>query len=247
MDWDAAASPRFTRTGRDKWRTANMAQANQATQVAQAVAQAFKTVITFVINETVEVNGKNKYQKVAELPMPIPTLEDFGISAQRKGENKDEGIKADGTDEDGIPSYADEKYDWLQFAVVQQLKAQNRNKVDGKTLKEGMKFPENFAELVAVGERSGEALKNRHLCKSAFAAYLKAKNKSDVVVKVLSDLLIDANSISIAKDDFVDALEGHIKAFVPGLSEDDKIKYERTLEKAVEAINGRAATLADMK
>ncbi len=224
-----------------------MAQANQQNPVAQAVAKAFGTVITFVINETVEVNGKNKYQKVAELPMPIPTLEDFAITAKRKAANKEDGINEKGLDEDGIPAYEDEAMDWLQFAIVQQLKAQNRNKVDGKNLKEGMKFPENFAELVAVGERSGEALKNRHLCKSAFAAYLKSKNKSDVVVKVLSDLFIDANSISVAKDDFVEALEFHIKAFVPGLSEDDKLKYERTIEKAVEAINGRSATLADLK
>lgn len=224
-----------------------MSQAQQASQVAQAVAQAFKTVIKFVINETVEVNGKNKYQKVAELPMPIPTLEDFGIEAKRKAANKEDGITETGVDEDGIPAYEQEQWDWLQFAIVQQLKAQNRNKVDGKNLKEGMKFPENFAELVAVGERSGEALKNRHLCKSAFAAYLKSKNKSDVVVKVLSDLFIDANSIAVAKDDFVDALEFHLKSWVPGLTEDDKLKYERTIEKAVDAITGRSATLADLK
>lgn len=211
-------------------------------------AQSFKTRITFVINETVEVNGKNKYQKVAELPMAIPTLEDFGITgAVRKALNKDEGINEQGLDEDGIPAYADERYDWLQFAIVQQLKAQNRNKVDGKNLKEGMKFPENFAELVAVGERSGEALKARHACKAAFAAYLKAKNKSDVVVKLLSDLFIDANSIAVAKDDFVDALKSHLEQFVPGLSEVDALKYERTIEKALDAINGRSATLADLK
>lgn len=219
----------------------------QAQTVAGAVAQAFATSIKFIINETVEVNGKNKYQKVAELPMPIPTLEDFGISATRKDANKEDGIDATGKDEDGIPAYQEEQWDWLQFAIVQQLKAQNRNKVDGNKLKDGVSFPSNFAELVAVGERSGEALKNRHLCKSAFAAYLKGKNKSDVVVKVLSDLFIDSNSITVAKDDFVEALEYHLKAWAPGLSEDDKIKYERTIEKAVDAITGRGATLADLK
>jgi hypothetical protein len=218
-------------------------------KVSEAVQAAFANSIKFVINETVEdpVTKKNKYQKIAELDMPIPTLEEFGIDAARKPLSKDDGIDEHGKDEDGIPAYVDEKFDWLQFAIVQQLKAQNRNKVDGKEMKEGMKFPTNFAELVAVGERSGEALKNRHLAKAAFAAYLKSKNKADVVVKLLSDLFIDANSITVAKDDFVEALESHLKQWVPALDEVNKGKFERTIEKAVEAINGRQAVLESMK
>lgn len=226
-----------------------MAQANATNPVADAVKAVFGNSIKFVINETIEdpVTKKNKYSKVAELDMPIPVLEDFGIEAKRKAVNKEDGIDENGKDEDGIPAYEDDKLDWLQFAIVQQLKAQNRNKVDGKELKEGMKFPTNFEELTAVGERSGEALKNRHLCKAAFAAYLKAKNKSDVVVKLLSDLFIDANSIQVARDDFASALEGHLKQWVPSLDEVNKGKFERTIEKAVEALNARQATLEGLK
>lgn len=213
------------------------------------VDKSFGNSIKFVINETVTdaTTGKNKYKQIAELAMPIPTLEDFGIEQKRKGENKEDGINAAGLDEDGVPCYENEAFDWLQFAIVQQLKAQNRNKVDGANLKDGMKFPENFAELVAVGERSGEALKARHAAKASFAAYLKAKNKKDVVVKVLSDLLVDSNSIAVAKDDFVDALSSHIEQWVPGLSEVDKTRYARTIEKAVEAVNGRNLSLEDLK
>jgi hypothetical protein len=214
----------------------------------QVTQPSFKHVIQFVINETVldEAKGKKVYKEIAKLPMPIPALEEFGISAKRKAaDGKD--VFEGGVDEDGVPCYEDEKMDWLQFAAVQQLKAQNRNKVDGAALKDGMKFPENFAELVAVGERSGEALKARHAAKASFAAYLKAKNKKDVVVKILSDLFIDANSIAVAKDDFCEALESHIKQWVPGLGEDDKIRFERTIEKAVEALNGRNVTLDDLK
>jgi len=219
----------------------------QPNAVAQAVAKAFGNSIQFVINETVEVNGKNKYKEIARLPMPIPVLSDFGIEGKLKAANKDEGIDENGKDEDGVPCYEDEVLDWLQFAIVQQLKAQNRNKVDGATLKDGMKFPSNFAELVAVGERSGEALKARHAAKASFAAYLKAKNKTDVVVKLLSDLFIDASSISTCKDDFAEAIEYHIKAWIPGLDEVSKNRFERTIEKAVDALNGRSATLENLK
>jgi len=171
---------------------------------------------------------------------------DFGLTGKLKPANKDEGIDENGKDEDGILCFEDEKLDWLQFAIVQACKAQNRNKVDGSNLKDGMKFPENFEELVAVGERSGEALKARHLAKASFAAYLKAKNKTDVVVKLLADLFVDGSSIQTCKDQFADALEGHLKQWVPGLNETDKLRYSRTIEKAVDALGSRAKTLEDM-
>jgi len=222
--------------------------AQEQTQVAQAVAKVFGNVLKFVINETIEdpVTKKNKYSKVAELPMPYPSIMDFGLSGKLKAANKDEGIDEHGKDEDGILCFEDEKLDWLQFAIVQACKAQNRNKVDGATLKDGAKFPETFEELVAVGERSGEALKARHLAKASFAAYLKSKNKTDVVVKLLSDLFIDGSSIQTCKDQFADALEGHLKQWVPGLDETDKLRFSRTIEKAVEALTSRQATLESL-
>jgi hypothetical protein len=209
----------------------------------------FANKIKFVINETVEdkATGKNKYKKIAELDMPIPVLSDFGIQGKLKAANKEDGIDENGKDEDGVPCYEDAPLDWLQYAIVQALKSQNRNKVDGANLKDGMKFPENFEELVAVGERSGEALKARHAAKASLAAYLKGKNKADVVVKLLSDLFVDASSISTCKDDFAEALEFHIKSWVPALNEVDKVRFERTIEKAVEALNGRSATLENLK
>lgn len=212
--------------------------------------QKFGSVMPFIINETVkdDATGKNKYKKVAELPMPFPTLADFGIDGGAlKKADKDAGINEQGLDEDGIPCYENETFDWLQFAIVQQLKAQNRNKVDGNTLKDGMKFPETFAELVAVGERSGEALKARHAAKASFAAYLKSKNKTDVVVKVLSDLFVDGSSIAVARNDFAEALQYHIEQWVPGLNENDKNRFSRTIEKAVDAINARGETLEGLK
>jgi hypothetical protein len=205
----------------------------------------FKKTMPFVINETVkdEETGINKYQEVAKIDLPIPLLADFGIEAEQ---SKDEAGK-DEFDDDGIPVYSVDALDWLQSAILQQVKAQSRNKFVKGKLKDGQKLAETFAELVAVGERSGEALKARHAAKASFAAYLKSKNKKDVVVKLISDLFIDANSISVAKDDFVDALSAHITAWIPSLDESDKLRFERTIAKAVDAVNGRAALLDDIK
>lgn len=217
--------------------------ANEPTQVSQAVSAVFSHKLPFIVNETVEENGKNRYKEVARFEMPYPVLSDFGIDAKiSQKDGKDE------VDEDGIPSYEDEKMDWLMYAIVQQLKAQNRNKIGANNqLKDGMKFPENFEELVAVGERSGEALKARHAARQSFIAYLKSKNKKDVIVKILSDLLVDPSSISVARDDFADALQHHLTQWVPSLDEADKLRFTKTLERAGEALNSRGQTLDDLK
>lgn len=204
----------------------------------------FESKLALIINETVKNEaGKNVYKEIARHDMPYPLLKDFGIDAEVSMKDGKPEV-----DEDGIVVYTNEAFDWLQFAIIQQCKAQNRNKTgeDGK-LKDGQQFPDTFELLTAVGERSGEALKNRHAAKASFAGYLKAKNKSDVVVKVLSDLFVDAQSIAVAKDDFVDALSGHIQAWAPALNEADKQRFSRTVEKAVEAINGRNLSLDDLK
>lgn len=206
-------------------------------------AGSFASKLSFVINETVkDESGKNKYKEIAKVEMPFPVLADFGIVAEQSKNEKGE-LEYD----DGVPVYTDDTMDWLQTAIVQQLKAQNRNKFTDGKLKDGTKLPETFAEMVAVGERSGEALKARYAAKTSFAAYLKAKNKKDTVVNLLSNLFIDANSIATAKDDFAEALGVHMQAWVTGLDENDKVRFARTIEKAVNAINDRNVSLDDLK
>lgn len=205
-------------------------------------AGSFNSKLELVLNETVETDGgKKEYKEIAKVNMPFPTLADFGIVAVIAKDDK--GVEQY---EDGVPVYDDEIQDWLQTAIVQQLKAQNRNKFVKGKLKDGTKLPENFTEMVAVGERSGEALKARYAAKTSFAAYLKAKNKKDNVVNLLSNLFIDANSIATAKDDFAEALSNHVVAWVSGLEETDKLRFARTIEKAVTAINERSTSLDDL-
>lgn len=208
------------------------------------IDESFKSKLPFVLNETVkdEASGKNKYKKIAEIEMPYPTLADFGITdAVQAKDDKEQPLF-----EDGVPVFVNEAHNWMQFAIVQQLKAQNRNKfVDGK-LKDGIKLPENFAELVATGERSGEALKARHECRNAFMAHLKSKNKSEVVVKIMGGLLVDSDSIQTSQDKFADALAGHIDTFLATLTEEQKLRYERTVMKAIEALENRKTALGDL-
>jgi hypothetical protein len=202
----------------------------------------FAAKTELVLNEKVEgKDGKNEFQEIAKVALPVPTLEDFGIEAEQK---TDEAGNAEV--EDGLPVYVDDALNWLMSAILATVKAQSRNKFVKGVLKEGNKLAETFAELTAVGERSGEALKAKHDARRAFAAYLEAQNKQPVVVKLLSDLFGDTNSIAVAQDKFVDALKVHLPKFINGLNETDKVRYTRTIERIVEAIDGRGATLDNL-
>lgn len=205
--------------------------------------QSFKAKLPFVLNETVknESTGKNEYKKIGEVEMPFPTLADFGIDAKPALDDKQQAVF-----EDGVPVFENEVYNWIQYAIVQQLKAQNRNKFDGGKIKEGLKLPENFTELVAVGERSGEALKARHESRNAFMAHLKSKGKTDNIVKLLGGLLVDADSIQTCQDKFADALKTHLGTFIESLNEEQKLRYDRTITKAIEALEARSTSLDDL-
>lgn len=197
----------------------------------------FGNKFNMVLSEKVEKDGKNEFQEIAKVDVPCPILADFGIDAEVKQEEGKDVI------EDGLPVYTSEALNWLLGAVQTQVKAQARNKFIKGELKPGMKLAETFEELVAVGERSGEALKARHEARKSFAAFLEGLNKPANVVKLLSDLFHDVNSIVTARDEFANALGKYIAQWIPSLSESDKVRYTGKIQSLQEALNSRTATL----
>lgn len=203
----------------------------------------FETALELVLSEKVEAkDGSKEFKEIAKVNVPCPVLADFGIEATVAMDEK--GVAKE---EDGIPVFTDDILNWLQAAIINQVKAQSRNKFEKGTLKAGAKLAEDFAELIAVGERSGEALKARHEARKSFVAYLEAQNKTAVVVKLLSDLFHDVNSIQTAQDKFVDALVFHLGNWIPTLSETDKVRFAKKVEGLQEAIDNRSVTMEDLK
>lgn len=102
----------------------------------------------------IEVNKKvdNKYSKVGDVTIHVPTLACFNIQAEQ-AKDKEGALLVD----DGLPVYTTDEANWLQGAILAQVKAQARNKlVSGSAeLKPGAKIATNFAELTAEGDRAG--------------------------------------------------------------------------------------------
>lgn len=214
-----------------------------ANAVAIALTAKFGSMLSLKLNEkVVDDKGDKEFKEIATVSVPCPTVTDFGLSAVVKIDDETKQPEYD----EGLPVYTDDTMNWLQSAIVNMVKAQTRNKFVKGVLKPDAKLAETFEELTAVSERSGEALKARHEARRSFMSYLEVKGKSTTVVKLLGGLFGDANSIAVAKDDYVTALGAHTVAWIGTLNETDKVRYGRTIETLQEAINGRNTSLEDL-
>jgi len=188
--------------------------------------------LTVDVSKKVEIAGqpgKNEYEKVGEVIIPIPTLEAFGI--------KDAKIKETG--EDGLPVYEDEKLDWLFGSVVAACKAQARNKLISGTadLKEGQKIAENFEELTAEGERKGnaEALKLAKEIQKSFAAFVQGLGKTAQTQAVLVGLFRNKQALSLQTDENKNKMKGYLTQYAETLEEADLARYSKYLTSVEEA------------
>lgn len=206
-------------------------------------------VIKMAISERVKTGKKDddgndimENKEIAKINLPVPSLADFGINAAMEMDGNN--VK---TDEDGVPLYVDPAYDWLMYAALNQVKAQSRNKFVKGELRDGQSLAATFAELVAVGERTGEAMKARHDAKKSFVAYLQAQNKSATVCTVLGDLFHNESSIVTAKDNFVTALESHLAKWIPTLTQVDAGRFERKIGSISDQLKARTQSLEELK
>lgn len=212
----------------------------------------FKTKQLLILHSKVELaNGKKEHKEVGRVFIPTPTLQDFGISAEQSvydidaiiyaSDNKTvvkEEKKGQPAFEDGIPLYADPVKDWLQQAITAKVAAMVRNRFAGGKLKNGAVIPEDFDQLTAETQRSGEALAIRRDAKASFEAHLQGKNKKAVTVQVLGDLFYNsAKVLQSAGEKYVDALSSHVSEWIPTLPEDKKSRFAPKILELQESIN----------
>jgi len=176
---------------------------------------------------------KNEYQKVGDIIVPIPTLEAFGITAERRPRTEDDG------EDDGLPIYKDENLNWLFGAAVASAKMQARNKLVSGTaeLKDGLKIAENFAELTAEGERRGnaEALKLAKEVQVSFAAYVQTLNKSVQTQAMLVGLFRNKQALALQPDAAKEKMKGYVSSYAETLEAADLERYSKYLSSVEEA------------
>lgn len=215
----------------------------------------FATSMKMEVSKSVPQPGskKKKHQKVGDVLVPVPTLQDFGITAKQYIATE-EDAKADPTVKagqpvfsDGVPVYDDPRANWLQEAVAASVKAMARNRLQkGSTeLKPGMQFPEDFEMLTAETARTGEALKLRREAKASFEEYLASLNKKQATIQLLGDLFFNSSkNLVSAGDKYVEALAGYTNDWLDKLSEDKKARFAPKIAELQESINNASSNEA---
>lgn len=177
-------------------------------------------------------NGEGeKTSKVGEVTIFYPLLSELGLNAEPTK-----------FDEEGYPVYETEQVQYVFDAVLSQVKAQARNKLQSGTaiLKDGNKIAETIEELLAAGERGGEALKIRREFLDSFKKFLTASGKSAPYQAAVYDLVSTPKVISLQTEDRKAKISAMLVQYATGLTQEQAGRFAKNLlniEEACKAIN----------
>lgn len=176
-----------------------------------------------------KVNGQ--YEKVGDVSVHYPLLTELGFD-----------VEPTGKDDDGLPTYSDEKAQYVFDAVFAAVKAAARNKLVSGTasLKDGNKIAETVAELLTTGERNGAALQNLRDLLNIFKEWLPSTGKDSKTQAALYDLVSNRKALGLASDVVKGKVAGYIAQFAESLEAEQAAKYERilvALNDACESVN----------
>lgn len=167
------------------------------------------------------------YVEVGEVEVFYPLLSELGLA-----------VEPSGKDEDGFPTYADEKVQFVFDSILSAVKASARNKlVSGSVeLKDGNKIAETVEELLATGERSGAALALRREFFADFKAFLPSLGKSQAYAAGIYDIVSNIKGIcnqSAARKALISDIVGQ---FAGTLDAAKLASYERLLTQIAEQV-----------
>ena len=182
-------------------------------------------------NMAVSKNENGAYVKQGEVAVFYPELSELGLN-----------IEPSGTDADGFPTYADDRVQYVFDAVLSAVKANARNKLVSGTvqIKDGLKIAETVEELLAAGERSGEALANRREAIKALVTFVPSTGKSAAVQAWVAEQCKNINGVQFQSDARRALLLDLASKFAQSLNADTASKYGRFLTALEEACNASA-------
>ncbi|EDO29123.1 predicted protein [Nematostella vectensis] len=185
------------------------------------------------VSKTIEVKGgKNYREKVGEVEVTTPTLEDIAQMVV--------GAKVKEKDEEGLPVYETEEANWIFGAMVAAIKAGARNKLQPGSveLKGDTPIPTDWAGIVATGERGGAAALAIHKeCKQAWATYVAKLGKSENTAATLVLYFNNKQALMAQPAENRQKMAKYVEEFAMGLSEEDQDRFTKPITSVLETCN----------
>lgn len=194
---------------------------------------------------TIEVSQRvdGEFKKVGEVKIHTPLLSHIIPFVAQAEIKKDE--KGNEVFEEGVPVYTTDEANWVQGAILAQVKSQARNKLVSKTadLKPGQKIAENWAELVAEGVRDGAGLALAREFKNAFGEWVSKQGLSDAAAKTLTTFIGNKAALELQTQGTKDKVKARLDAFAESLSPEALEKFMRPLESVMEMCKATESAL----
>jgi len=178
-------------------------------------------------------NGE--YVKVGEVAVFYPLLSELGLNVEPASyetydkDNKPVAAAADNVE--AFPVYADEKVQYVFDAVLAAVKATARNRLVSGTanLKPDNTIADTIEALLATGERSGEALKQRREYFNSFKAWLPSTGKSAPWCLGMFDIVSNVKNIPYQSEARKATVKDLIAQHAATLDTDSIAKWERIM------------------
>lgn len=203
-------------------------------------------IVVMEISKSGEKKG-DKRILVGSVNIFVPTLRDIAAIVAGAEIKKDE--KGEEVYEDGLPVYTDDRADWIQDAILTQVKAQARNKLVPGTisLKADQKIPETWEELYAEGTRGpGAGLKLLQDFRKAFSDWVSKQGISDAAQAALLAFVSNSKALMCQNAATKAKVSARLAAFAESLSEEDLDKFMKPLENANSACADDSDPLAEL-
>lgn len=173
---------------------------------------------SYIMEVSKKENGQ--YVKQGEVEIFYPLLNELGLN-----------VEATGFDEDGFPTYADDKVQYVFDAVLAAVKANARNKLVSGTasLKPGLSIATSVEELLESGGNKGDALAAVREFLAAFKAFLPSSGKSEKYQAAIYDMVKNKSAVAVATDDRKQKVAVMLAAFAETLDEAQATRFSRPL------------------
>ena len=166
-----------------------------------------------------KVNGK--YQLVGTVDVPVFDLSEFGIAVEPSGQ-----------DDEGLPTYSDDRTQFVMDALTQATKAAARNKLQPSStqLKPGNSIASTVSELIEKAERTGAALAIAREFLASFATYLATKSgKKPAVIAIYNGLAKNRQAIALATEQARNGFAAQLMAYAEQATEEEAAKFGNIL------------------
>lgn len=188
------------------------------------------------------VTKESKRERVGDVTIFVPLVSGLKTAVQASVEGKP------AVTDEGLPVYEADMDNWLQNAILSQVKAQARNKLVPKTieLKDGATIATDWAGLTAESVGGGAV----HLAlirevKALFAQWVATLGKSKGAIEKITGAFNNLDVLRVADATSKEKIAQYVSDFADSLDEETQAKYSKYILRVVDVATSEAIEADD--